>query len=100
MKKIVPEFVFTAEQAEAARAIASRCGLHEMTARILFARGAWTPKKRSAAFLSPSRKHFLSPFRMRGMRELVDRLSRVRDAGAWSPCSATTMRTGSARRRS
>ena len=80
MKKIVPEFVFTAEQAEAARAIASRCGLHELTARILFARGVDTEEK-VRRFLSPSRKHFLSPFRMRGMRELVDRLSGVRDAG-------------------
>ena len=43
MKKIVPEYTLTPAQSEAARAIAAACGLHEVTARILFARGVDTP---------------------------------------------------------
>ena len=80
MKKIVPEYVFTPVQEEAVRALAAACGLHEVTARILFARGVDTPEK-ARHFLAPSRSHFLSPFLMRGMRELVDELSAVRRAG-------------------
>ncbi len=79
MKKIIPEYIFTPEQDKAVRAIASECGLHEVTARILYARGVDTSDK-VRRFLAPSRKHFLSPFLMRGMRELVDRLAAVRRA--------------------
>ena len=77
------------------RAIASECGLHEVTARILYARGVDTSDK-VRRFLAPSRKHFLSPFLMRGMRELVDRLAAVRRADDWSLYSATMMQTVSA----
>ena len=35
MTKIVPEYTFTQEQSTAVQAVASACGLHEVTARIL-----------------------------------------------------------------
>ena len=80
MKKIVPEYTLTPVQRDSARALAAACGLHEVTARILFARGIDTPEK-ARRFLAPSRRHFLSPFLMRGMRELVDELASVRRSG-------------------
>ena len=45
MKKIIPEYIFTPEQDKIVRAIASECGLHEVTARILYARGVDTSDK-------------------------------------------------------
>lgn len=80
MTKIVPEYIFSSEQRAAAERVAAACGLHAVTARILVSRGVDTPEK-AARFLSPSRKHFLSPFLMRGMRELVDEIGRVRESG-------------------
>lgn len=78
MKKIIPEFTLTEAQLAAARSLARECGLHELTAGILLSRGVDTPEK-VARFLSPSRKHFIDPFTMRGMRELVDAIYDVRD---------------------
>ena len=80
MKKIVPEFMFTEEEQARVRALASACGIHELTARILFSRGADTPEK-VRMFLSPSAKNFLSPFLMRGMRELTDAVGEVKAHG-------------------
>ena len=80
MKKIVPEFMFTEEEQARVRALASACGIHELTARILFSRGADTPEK-VRTFLSPSAKNFLSPFLMRGMRELTDAVGEVKAHG-------------------
>ena len=80
MTKIVPEYTFTQEQNTAVLAVASACGLHEVTARILVSRGVDTPEK-AKRFLSPSREHFLSPFLMRGMRELVEAVKEVKGEG-------------------
>ena len=80
MTKIVPEYTFTQEQSAAVQAVASACGLHEVTARILVSRGVDTPEK-AKRFLSPSREHFLSPFLMRGMRELVEAVKEVKGEG-------------------
>ena len=80
MTKIVPEYTFTQEQNTAVQAVASACGLHEVTARILVSRGVDTPEK-AKRFLSPSREHFLSPFLMRGMRELVEAVKEVKGEG-------------------
>ena len=80
MKKIVPEYEFTAEERARVRALASACGLHELTAAILYSRGIDTPEK-AERFLSPSAKYFLSPFLMRGMRELTDAIAEVRASG-------------------
>ena len=80
MKKIVPEFVFTEQERARVRALASACGIHELTAQILFARGADTPEK-AEKFLAPSAKNFLSPFLMRGMRELTEAIREVKEQG-------------------
>ncbi len=80
MKKIVSEFAFTEEESARVRALASACGLHACTAAILYSRGADTPEK-VKKFLSPSAKNFLSPFLLRGMRELVAELTAVKEAG-------------------
>ena len=80
MKKITPEYSFTGEQLDSIRALARACGLHEVTAKILYSRGVNTPEK-VRAFLAPSAKHFLSPFLMRGMRELVDAISACERSG-------------------
>ena len=80
MKKIVPEFTLTEERRAAVRSLARACGLHELTAGILLSRGVDTPEK-VARFLSPSRKNFIDPFAMRGMRELVNAIYDVRDGG-------------------
>ena len=80
MKRIVPEFTFSDEQLDRVKAVAAACNVRELTAKILFARGADTPEK-AERFLSPSKKHFLSPFLMSGMRELVDAIGRVKEKG-------------------
>lgn len=81
MKKILRECEFSEEQLKNIRALASACGIREFTAKILFSRGIDTPEK-AARFLSPSKKHFLSPFLMRGMKELVGALTDAKNAGA------------------
>ena len=80
MKKITSEYSFTPAQREAVDSLAAACGLHRLTASILFSRGIDTPEK-ADRFLHPSRRHFLSPFLMRGMRELVDALADIRAQG-------------------
>lgn len=80
MKKITPEYTFTDAQCSDIRALARECGLREITAKILYSRGVDTPEK-VREFLSPSAEHFLSPFLMRGMRELVDAIGEVRREG-------------------
>ena len=77
MKKIIAEYNFTAEQCERVQALAKECCLHTLTASILYARGIDTPEK-VKQFLEPSRKHLLSPFLMRGMRELKEAIDDVR----------------------
>ncbi len=80
MKKIVPEYSFSEEQLHKIRSIASKCGIRELTAKILFSRGADTPEK-AEKFLNPSKKHFLSPFLMRGMRELKESILSAKESG-------------------
>ncbi len=80
MKKIVEECKSSPEQLDKIRSIASACGIRELTARILYARGIDTPEK-AARFLSPSKKNFLSPFLMRGMAELAAAMKQAKEAG-------------------
>lgn len=80
MKKIAEECVFSEEQLQKIRAFASACGIRELTAKILFSRGVDTPEK-AERFLHPSEKNFLSPFLMRGMRELTAAISDVKNQG-------------------
>lgn len=77
MKKLTFEYNFPAEQQQRVRALAAECGLHELTASILYSRGIDDAEK-VKKFLHPSREHFLSPFLMRGMRELKEEIDAVR----------------------
>ena len=80
MKIVETEYTFTAEQIARAHDLAQACGLRDLTARILLSRGIDTPEK-AERFLHPSAKNLLSPFLMRGMRELVGEIDAVKAAG-------------------
>ncbi len=80
MKRLVREYTVTPEcQAEINR-LARSLGITATTAGILYARGMDTEEKMHA-FLTPSRKHFLSPMLMSGMREALALLRQARDEG-------------------
>ena len=78
MKRILPEFEFTDEQLNKIAALASKCGLTKTAASILYGRGVDTPEK-VEAFVYPSRKHFISPFKMRGMKEACELIRRAKE---------------------
>ena len=80
MKKIVPEYSFSAEQLNTISLLAQRTGLTEQVVRILYARGVDTAEK-IARFMHPSEKNFLSPFLMSGMKEAVELITQARDEG-------------------
>lgn len=80
MKKLVPEYAFTAAQLNNISDLAAKTGLTEQITRVLYARGIDTEEK-IEKFMRPSRKNFLSPFLMRGMRETVEMLTQARDEG-------------------
>ena len=80
MKKIVPEYEFSKEQLNGADALAKATGLEDATARILYARGVDTVEKANR-FMHPGRENFLSPFLMRGMRELQAAFARLKETG-------------------
>ncbi len=80
MKKIIPEYAFTAEQLNTIAVLAEETGYSKQIMRILYARGMDTPQK-IRRFMTPSEKNFLSPFLMRGMKETVEMLTVARDEG-------------------
>ncbi len=80
MKKIVPEYSFSAEQLNSISALAKSTGLTEQITRILYARGIDTQEK-IRRFMHPSKANFLSPFCMQGMREAVELITQARDEG-------------------
>ncbi|MBR2374759.1 MAG: single-stranded-DNA-specific exonuclease RecJ [Clostridia bacterium] len=80
MKKIVPEYAFSEAQLHTIAKLAGETGLTEQITRILYARGVDTAQK-IRRFMQPSKKNFLSPFLMRGMREAVDMITTARDEG-------------------
>ena len=80
MKKIIPEYSFSAEQLNSIQGLAERTGLTENVTRILYARGVDTVEK-IKKFMRPSAHNFLSPFLMRGMKEAVEMLTDARDTG-------------------
>ena len=80
MKRVVPEYEFSAEQQNIISALATETGLSEQITCILYGRGFDTPEKLKK-FMRPSKKNFLSPFLMRGMREAVAMLEQARDEG-------------------
>lgn len=55
-------------------------GLTEHIVRILYARGVDTAEA-IRKFMHPSRKNFLSPFLMKGMREAAEMIAAARDEG-------------------
>ena len=80
MKKIIPEYSFTQEQLNRISVLAQETGLTEQITRILYARGVDDGQK-IRRFMRPSKKNFLSPFLMQGMREAVDLITQARDEG-------------------
>ena len=80
MKKLVPEYSFSAEQLNIISDLAAKTGLTERVTRILYARGIDTAEK-IRKFMQPSRRNFLSPFLMHGMEETVRLITEARDEG-------------------
>lgn len=80
MKKLVPEYSFSAAQLNTISALANETGLTEQITRILYARGVDTAEK-LRRFMKPSQKNFLDPFLMKGMAETVRMLTEARDEG-------------------
>ncbi|MDE5729160.1 MAG: DHH family phosphoesterase, partial [Clostridia bacterium] len=82
MKRILPEFEFSDEQLNDVRKLAFECGLCEDTVKILYGRGI-RAKDDVIKFMHPSMEHFISPYKMSGMREAVELIKRARDE-EWS----------------
>ena len=80
MKKLVHEFDLTPAQEGEVKACAAQLDITLTTARILYARGMVTAEA-MRAFLHPSRRHFLSPYLMKGMKEAVALLTQAREEG-------------------
>ncbi len=80
MKKIVPEYSFSAEQLNTIASLALQTGYTEQITRILYARGIDTAEK-IRRFMRPSERNFLSPFLMKGMKEAVELITQARDEG-------------------
>ena len=80
MKKIAPEYSFSAEQLNIISVLARETGLTEEITRILYARGIDTAEKINR-FMHPSERNFLSPFLMKGMKEAVELITQARDEG-------------------
>lgn len=80
MKRILPEFEFSEQQLNSVRTLARECGLSEDTVKILYGRGV-RDRESIYNFMHPSKSHFVSPFKMSGMREAVELITRARDEG-------------------
>ena len=52
MKRLIRDYEYSPEQLNTIRGLANACGLNEITARILYARGVDT-KEKAERFLSP-----------------------------------------------
>ena len=82
MKRIVPEYEFSEEQLNNVKSLAKQCNLLEDTVKILYGRGI-DDKEKIERFIRPSRAHFISPFKMGGMEQAVELITRARDE-EWS----------------
>jgi single-stranded-DNA-specific exonuclease len=82
LKRILPEFEYDDEQLNIINSLAQNTGLCRDTVKILYSRSIDTEEK-IKAFLNPSKAHFISPFKMKGMREAVELIKRARDE-EWS----------------
>ncbi len=80
MKKLVREREFSPEELDRAAQFARKYDLTLTTVKLLFARGVDT-EEALVRFLNPSKKNFLSPFLMSGMKEAIALIARARDEG-------------------
>lgn len=80
MRKLIPEFEYSAEQLNIIKQLAVECRLTVDTVKILYARGLQDTKS-IYDFMHPSRQHFISPFKMSGMSEAVELITLARDEG-------------------
>ncbi|MCD8200802.1 MAG: single-stranded-DNA-specific exonuclease RecJ [Clostridia bacterium] len=78
MKKLLPENVFSPEQLNSIKELARETQLTEQTCAILFGRGIDT-KEKADRFFSAGEAHYISPFKMSGMREAVELITKARD---------------------
>ena len=78
MKRVLSEREFSAEQLNNIKSLAAEVGLLEDTVAILYGRGI-DDRQKIEAFIKPSRGHFISPFKMQGMKEAVELITRARD---------------------
>lgn len=100
MKRILPEYEFSAQQLNIIKSLAAECNLCEDTVKILYGRGI-RDKESIFKFLRPSRDNFISPFKMSGMYEAKKLIERARaeewcvvvygDYDADGVCAATIM---------
>lgn len=82
MRKIINEFAYSDEQLNIIKSLARKTGLYQKTVEILYGRGI-DDEEKIKTFLNPSREHFISPFKMRGMAEAKELITRARDE-EWS----------------
>lgn len=80
MKRILPECEYTPEQLNMIGSLASRTGLCADTVKILYGRGI-DDEDKIFSFLHPSKQHFISPYKMSGMAQAVELITRARDEG-------------------
>ncbi|MCD8307831.1 MAG: single-stranded-DNA-specific exonuclease RecJ [Clostridia bacterium] len=78
MKKILPEYNFTEEDLGKVDVLAATFNLLPETVKIMYGRGIQT-EDQMRRFLNPSRENFEDPFKMKGMREAVDLITKARD---------------------
>lgn len=71
---IVVKNQFTEEQLKTIRSLSDACGLSTSITKILYSRGHDT-KEKIDRFLSPGKKHFRSPFLLKDMKEVVERIT-------------------------
>lgn len=101
MKRVLPEFTFDEQQLNNINALAEATSLTVTTASILYGRGIDDPEK-VTNYLTAGKQHYISPFKMQGMREACDLIKRARDEDwvvavygdydADGICAATIMR--------
>ena len=61
-------------------ALAASAGISEELTEILYLRGFDAPEKLEV-FLHPSKKHFIDPFKLKGIKEATERIKTARDNG-------------------
>ncbi|MGN0814100.1 MAG: single-stranded-DNA-specific exonuclease RecJ [Candidatus Coproplasma sp.] len=78
MKRILPECEFSPEQLNIIESLARSTGLCSDTVKILYGRGV-DDEEKIKRFLHPSKSNFISPFKMSGMKEAVELITRAKE---------------------